>query len=110
MLLRFSQPAAIAYWYINVANLGEFHFRKVPRRSVATEPGGGFREGAGGPPSYSKKLLENRTLNGDFWGHFKLEIVNICYCLFAGQNVFTTYFDPQKYIVLSELICLMEIS
>ena len=40
---------------------------------------GGFRERAG------KKRLENRTLNGGFWGHFNLTIVKICYCFFAGK-------------------------
>ena len=66
-----------------VNKVGEFHFREVPRRSVATEPGEG--SGRGGPPgAVNKKRLENRTLNGGFWVHFKLKIVDICYCLFAG--------------------------
>ena len=34
---------------ISVANLGEFHFREVPRWSVATEPGR-VQGGAGPPP------------------------------------------------------------
>ena len=58
----------------SVTNLGECHFQEVARESVATERG--FREGGG---AAVKKLLENRTLNGGFWGHCKLKIVNICY-------------------------------
>ena len=38
----------------------------------------GEGSGRGGSPSVSKKRLEIRTLNGGFWGHFKLKIVNIC--------------------------------
>ena len=85
---------------LSVANLGEFDYKEVPRGSVATEPGEGSRRRAG-CRSLSKKLLENRTLNGGFWGHFKLKIVNICYCFFAGKNVFTANLDPQE-------LCLME--
>ena len=71
-----------------------------------TEPGEGSGRGTG--PPMSKKPLENRILNGGCWGHFKLKIVNICYCFsFAGKNVFTANLDPPK-IILSELICVME--
>ena len=91
-------------WYAvssksTVANLGEFHFREVPRGSVSTEPGEG---------SVSKKLLENRTLNGGFLGTLNLKLLIFATVFFAGKNVFTDNLDRQKYIILSELICLME--
>ena len=50
----------------SVVKLGEFHFREVPRGS--------------------EKRLENKTLNGGFWGHFKLKIVNICYCFYFNNE------------------------
>ena len=83
--------------------LESFISGRYPDGAYRPRRGGGGGSGRGA----DKKLLENRTLNGGFWGHFKLNIVNICY-LFAGKNVFTANLDPKKYIILSELICLME--
>ena len=54
----------------SVTNLGEYHFKGVPRGSVANELGDGLWR----PPPTSKKRLENRTLNGGFGGTLNLKL------------------------------------